>query len=270
MPRILAAAIFAISLLSSNPGFTQSVSPATSAPPVRDPQAVATVQRSIAAMGGSAAATISNVQVLGTLAPTPGSYVTAGNFTWLDVFSGPTFEFRHELQTATVTRVQVSGHGSPAVQQGAAVTALRPHATYSALPYHFPVALLVRELANANYSIQMGGSVSVEGKPATQVILTSATDPVDRALSEQRWDFDPATLLPVRIEYRLASTGYIPSSIPGAVELSNYKMVNGVAAPFQLTVFENGKATSVATISSLAFNVNAPASACDLSIGGAQ
>ena len=254
--------------LVSPAAFGQSSMPSPA--PQRDPQAVAIVQQSVAAMGGGAAGMISNIQAKGTLAPAPGSYVPEGNFTWLDDFSGATFEFRHEFDTASAVRVQVSGHGSPAVQQGATVKALQAHATYTALPYHLPVVLLSRELANQNYSIQMGGSVTVEGRPAVQVIIKTETGVIETALSEQRWDFDASSALPVRIEYRLASTVYPTYSIPGAVELSNYQVVSGIAVPFKITAFEDGTATSIATISSVTFNVSAPASVFDLGTGGGQ
>jgi hypothetical protein len=251
-------------------GFAQSQTTPSLPPPVRDAQAVTIVQQSIAAMGGAAAGATQNVQVQGTLSPAPGSYVTSGNFIWLDDFSGSTFEFRHELDTASVARVEASGHGSPAVEQGSTVKALRAHVTYTALPYHLPVVLLSRELANSNYSIQMGAPTTVEGKPAVQVIIKTQTGVIENALSEQHWDFDATTGLPVRIEYRLASTINAIDSIPGAVELSDYREVTGIAVPYQITVFEDATATSTATISSVAFNVTAPASTFDLITGGAQ
>jgi hypothetical protein len=266
--RTLVVALFLGSVAQA--GFAQSQTTSSLPPPVRDAQAVSIVQQSIAAMGGAAAGATQNVQVHGTLSPTPGSYVPSGNFTWLDDFSGSTFEFRHELDTASVARVEASGHGSPAVQQGSTVKALRAHVTYTALPYHLPVVLLSRELANANYSIQMGAPATVEGKPAVQVIIKTQIGVIEKSLSDQRWDFDATTGLPLRIEYQLASTINARDSIPGAVELSDYREVNGIAVPYQITVFEDAVATSTATISSVAFNVTAPASTFDLITGGAQ
>jgi hypothetical protein len=260
---------FVLSALVSIPCVAQQ-SPTTTTPPHRDPQAVAIVQHSLAASGGTAAAAIYNARVQGTLAPTVGSYVPAGNFTWLDDFSGATFEFRHELDTFDAVRVQVSGHGSPAVRQGTRVKPLHPHVTFSALPYHLPAVLLSRELANSSYSIEMGESVIVAGKPAVQVIFKNETGVVEKAQSEQRWDFDATSGLPVRIEYRLANTVNALDSIAGGVELSNYKVVDGVSIPFQIAVFEDGKPTSVATIASVTFNVSADAPAFDHSTGVAQ
>ncbi len=265
-----AVLLFLCALIPFSLSAQQSTSTAQPTPPVRDPQAVAIVQKAIGVTGGGAAGTILNAQVEGTLAPTAGSEVPSATFTWLDDFSGATFEFRYETDRADVTRIEVSGHGSPAGQQNTTVYPLRPHVMYTALPYHLPAVLLARELANADYSIQMGGSLTVEGGPAVQVIIKTNTDPLARALSEQRWYFDAASGLPLRIEYRLPSTVYPDEWMPGAVELSKYQVVSGVAVPFQITDFENGAATSIATISSVKFNVITASSMFDLSSGGAQ
>jgi hypothetical protein len=94
---------------------------------------------------------------------------------------------------------------------------------------------LSRQLANTAYSIQMDGSVIVEGSRAVQVIFKNETSVVDKAQSEQRWDFDESSGLPLRIEYRLASTVNALDSIAGAVELSsgsakNYSGDSGAGA----------------------------------------
>lgn len=244
----------------------------TPQPPVRDAQAVALVQRSLAALGGGVASTLQDSQIQGTLAPIASSNISGGTFTWTDDFSGPTFEFRYQLQTADAVRVEVSGHGSPAVEQGTTVTSLRSHITFTALPYHLPAVLLSRMLANTSYSIQIGTAVTVEGGPTQQVIIKSDAGPLEKALSEQRWDFDASTGLPVRIEYHLPNPYYSDQWVQGAVELSKYQIVNGVAVPFQLTFFEDGKPAGVATVSSAVFNVEAPSTTFDLTqtAGGAQ
>ncbi|HEU5399819.1 MAG TPA: hypothetical protein VFU86_00605, partial [Terriglobales bacterium] len=59
-------------------------------------------------------------------------------------------------------------------------------------------------------------------------------------------------------------------SIPGAVELSNYRLVDGVMVPFRIAVFENGTPTSVATVSSVVLNIADSSSEFDLPTGGAQ
>jgi len=249
---------------------TPSTAVSTSSTPVRDPQAVALVQQSLTAMGGTAVGAILNAQVQGTLTPTASSDVPSGNFTWLDDFSGASFEFRDEVDTTDAVRVEVSGHGSPAVQQGTTINPLRSHVTYTALPYHLPAVLLSREMANGKYSIHMAGPVTVEARPALQVIINSDAGTLDKYLSEQHWDFDAASGLPLRIEYRLPNVYYSDQWVQAAVEFSNYKVVSGLAVPFQVTFFEDSKAVAAATISSVTFNVGTSSSQFDLLTGGAQ
>ena len=110
---VLAPACVSAQQAPSDPTSTSST-PLTQSVPVRDPQAVALVQQSLAAMGAQAASTILNAQVQGALVPATNSDVPSGTFSWLDDFSGSTYEFRHELDTAEAVRVEVSGHGSPA------------------------------------------------------------------------------------------------------------------------------------------------------------
>jgi hypothetical protein len=221
-------------------------------------------------MGAGAVGAILNAQIQGTLTPTTGSDVPSGNFTWLDDFSGSTYEFRHELETAEAVRVEVSGHGSPAVELGTTANALPARMTFTALPFHLPVIVLNREFADTRYSIQMGAGVTVEGKPALQVVIRSQATVMDAALSEQHWDFDATSGLPVRIEYRLSSGMYTTDWTQAADELSNYRMTNGVAVPYQVIIFEDGVPQATAQISAVAFNTGVASSLFDSPVGGAQ
>jgi outer membrane lipoprotein-sorting protein len=142
--------------------------------------------------------------------------------------------------------------------------------TFTALPYHMPVILLSREFSNADYSIQMGTPATVEGKAAVQVVIKTMTNVLADGLSEQDWDFDATTGLPVRIEYRLSSGLYTTDWIQAAVELSNYRMTNGVAVPYQVTIFEEGVAQATAQISAVTFNTGVAPSLFDSPVGGAQ
>lgn len=247
---------------------SQATQPIT---PVRDPQAVAVVQNAIGAMGGALGGQLQNAQVQGTLAPAAGLTVPSGRFTWTDDFSGATYEFRHEVEAPDSTRVVVSGHGSPAFQKGStSVRALRSHITYTTLPYYIPIVVLARALADSRYSVRFVGQASVSGRPAAEVSLKVDAGVLENALSEQKWFFDSATGLPLRVEYRLPSTVYELQSIPAVMELSDYRMVGGVTVPFTITSYEDGAAVATATISSVAFNVAVASSDFDLSAGGGQ
>jgi hypothetical protein len=243
---------------------------ATTTPVVqRDPQAVAVIQQAFAAMGGQAAiAQIQTVLAQGAIGPTQGSDIRGGNFTWKDQFSPQGHEFRSEFQSGGQTEVFASGHGTPGWMHHGHVKTFTPHVANAELPIHLPAVILATRLANPNYSMTLAGQTQLNGQPAIRVHFTIDSDIVQETLGVEDWFFDPASGLPLRIEYRVPDTFDALKFVPAAAEYSNFQTVQGVAVPFRIIGYEDGSPRSIVTVSSVTINSQIVSSDFDLAGGG--
>jgi hypothetical protein len=249
MPRVFRSALFAALLLISPAAFAQA---ASTPGPVRDPQAVATVQAGLTAMGGTA--TISQVQnsvVSGTSVDQPAQQNTAQSFTWTYADK----EFRNENNAASGGHVLVSNGGSPQDFHDGAWTGLLPIAARTNLPYHIPALVLCSELNNPGYALIFLGSTTLNGTSAIHVQTRDDSDLTGHVFTLQDWYFDSATGLPLRVEYQIPVSQNPSESLQASVDFSNFTIVSGILVPFQLT-FSEGPISFVATVASATFNTS--------------
>ena len=237
-------------------------------PPVqRDPQALAILQNSIAAMGGlAAAAQVTDTVVMGNVQPAASSSVKPGTFTWKT--AGP--DFRYEKQSATASQVFVSGHGQPASIRGGAVTSFKPHITLANPPLHLPALFLTTVLGNKQYSVNFVGKADVNGAPAVKVRISLDTDPLSSLVTPQDWYFDAASAIPLRVEHRLPDNRRPENFVLAADEFADFRVVAGLLVPFKITSYEEGKLVAVETVTAVSFNNGLTSSEFDAPTGGAQ
>ena len=239
--------------------------------PQRDTQAVSALHQAINALGGQAAiASLQNSAAIGTITPASAtSPVQAGKFKWEDDFSGKTYEFRYELQVGSATRVFVSGHGTPAFNNGTKLFPLPPHVSYAQPPFHLPAVMLSRELNDPNCSFSFVGVAPLNGVSAIHIRSQVNTGPIETVLSVHDWYFDAVRGLPLRVEYLTPSNSNMTDNKLAAADFSNYKTVNGVGVPFTITASEDGHVVSIATVVSISFNNGIAPADFDLTTGGA-
>lgn len=236
----------------------------TTAPAQRDPQAVAAIQNALAAMGGaSAIAQIQNVIAQGSMLPAQGSTIPVGSFTMEDQFGAQGHEFKDAFQSAALTQTLVSGHGSPGLLSSGHTKNINPWAANSRLPIHLPVMILSGLLANVNCNIA-AGKTTINGQAAIHIQFHIDTDIVQQTLSIQDWYFDPATALPLRVEYRIPDTSNPSLFISAAADFSDFRPVQGVLFPFRIVAYQEGNSKNVMTITSV--SVNQPLASTDFDL----
>jgi hypothetical protein len=259
---------FVLIILVSSPRLnSQQAIPA----PQRDPQAVAAIQNALAAMGGaSAIAQVQTVIAQGSMLPAQGSAIPSGNFTMEDQFTGQAHEFKDAFQSPAITQTLASGHGNPGLLSNGHTKNLNPWSTNSRLPVHLPAIILSGLLANANCNITSVGQATINGQAAIQVHFHIDTDIVQQTLSIQDWYFDPATSLPIRVEYRIPDTSNPTIFISAAADFSDFRPVQGVLFPFRLLAYQDARPQAVLTLTSVAVNQPISSSDFDVTVAVAQ
>jgi hypothetical protein len=228
---------------------------------------MAVLQSAIAAMGGpSAISAIQDATVQGTLQNATGAAGQTIGFIWRTAGS----EFRQEIQTnGATTRIYVSGHGSPRDLRRGTWVSLPYHESRAVLPYQLPAVVLLSELNSPNYTISYVGPVTINGNSVIQVHTCDESDFISHLVLPQEWYFDPASGLPVQVDFKIPSDTAANDPRSGSIQFSNFKIVNGIAVPFQLSLQE-GSGSATAIVSSVQFNSSIPASDFDPPSGGAQ
>ena len=223
------------------------------AEPVRDPAAIALLQKAIATLGGQAVASqVTDSVTTGTIDPPPGSKAETRTFVWK--VAGE--EFRREFQGSAGSEVFVSGHGKPEGDRAGKGRRVMQHVAQASPPLHLPALVLLQQLANNDYSLTVVGNATVQGQPTTVVKSVLQSDVVTRAVTPQRWFLDPQTGLPLRVEYRLPDNENALHTTDASVEFGDYRSIQGTMVPFRMLVTQSGSGPWTVTVLSVAFNTN--------------
>jgi hypothetical protein len=232
-------------------------------PPQRDASAITTISAAIAALGGQTAVSQINDSVAtGTTTP-QGQDGQSGTFTWKTLGA----EFRYETQIGSSAQIYVSGYGSPANSQNGTVASLPVHVALASPAFHLPALLLSRELNDSTYTlIAMGNTTLPNGQPVVQVRTISAAYPQYPPVTQQDWFFDPATNLPLRVAFATPTTTTPTDCTNSTGDFSGYQAVSGILVPFTLVMTQEGSPSTIASISTINFNVGLLPS--DFTLGG--
>ncbi|HVB87699.1 MAG TPA: hypothetical protein VNK23_13655 [Candidatus Dormibacteraeota bacterium] len=260
-PFLLLFAAFLVAVPAS--AQTTSTAPATS-----DPQAVALVQKSLAALTGGLAVT--DVTLTGSSRRVAGSDDETGTATLEATSAG---DSRVELSFGSGNRVEIRNHAGaplpnalpPAVPLPSAAMQPQPVGAWSGpdgvlhgmaqqntlteAAWFFP-AQAVGDIAKAPLWVltyvgpETHDGVSVVHIQAAQEIPAIANAPqqvVDSILRLTRTDlyFDPNSLLPVALAFNTHPHNNAFVDIPVEVRFSNYQSVNGVAVPTDVQKYVN-------------------------------
>ena len=268
--RVVVCILFCIFLLESSAP-SQQLTSIPSSPPTRDSQAVSLFQKSITAMGGNVAVTqVQTVVAQGSLVAAPGSSGPTGTFIWEDQFGASSHEFASTFQSGPSIKKLVSGHGSPGFVSGSTVHKLKPHVAATRVTVHLPAVVLSGLLANQNCSLSSISQATINGSSVLQVQVHTDTDYIQQIASVQTWYFDPATSLPVRLEYRALDNNLPEKFAVIAADFSDFRIVLGLAIPFKIIISEDGAPEAAVTLNSVTINSNLSSSDFDLPTGGVQ
>ncbi|MBI3662083.1 MAG: hypothetical protein HY234_03410 [Acidobacteria bacterium] len=234
--------------------------------PARDPQAAAVLTRAVAAMGGSGIAQMRDCRAEGVIQAAEGSWLSSGAFVWKNAGA----EFRYENQGKAGPSVFVSGQGRPAVLASGKTTKFNAHVSEANFPQHLAALVLFRALSDPRYKLVWIGLEPFGTGQLAHVRISLEIDEVTSVTTVQDWYFDPASGLPLRVEYRLPANSNALSFLNAAVEFSDFRMVSGVAVPFQIMLYEEGQKVGVAKLNSVVFNAGLSPSEFHTPAGGVQ
>ena len=225
----------------------------TAAPVQRDPQAIALLQSSVKAMGGTVPA---DSVATGNVTIVAGSQTSTGT---IRILTRGTNQSSEQI-TLPQSSYSVTYSGGLAGETINSTTASVPfERTVTSQSVCFPLPVLAAALANADDSIQY---VAIEtlGQQSLQHIRIQNTFASQPTL-QQFADFaifdvwlDAGTSLPQRISFvRRNGSGTAPR-IPFDAYFSNYKTTSGAAYPTQINLSLNGTPWTTITINSVAFD----------------
>jgi hypothetical protein len=247
----------------------------TAPPPTSDPQAVALVQRSLAALTGGIA--ITDVTLTGSAHRIAGSDDETGTATFEATSAG---DSRVDLSFASGNRIEIRNHSAmplpgslpPGVPASVAQTPQpigewvgsdgAPHATanhniMTPAPWFFP-ALALEEIATSqNYVLSYIGSETHNGAAALHISAyeqfpvsaqsapagpTSSGPPIAQVIQRlTRMDLylDPTSLVPVALDFNQHPDNNALIDLPVEIRFSGYQAMNGLAVPTQIERYLN-------------------------------
>ncbi len=221
--------------------------------PQRDPQAVALLQASLKAMGGTVP---SDSVASGNVTVVAGSLTTNGTIRVLTRGTNQSSE-QTTLSSSTYTVIFSQGLADETINSTTTSIPLERAATSQSVC--FPLPFLAAALANSGDSIQYV-ALETSGQQSLQHIRiqnTFASQPTFQQFASfatfDVW-LDASTSLPQRISFARRNGGGSTPSISVDAFFSAYKTTSGPAYPTQINLSLNGTPWTTITITSVAFN----------------
>ena len=247
-----------------------SPSPPQQAVPVNDPQAVALLQRSVAAQTGVSLPT--DVTLSGTVARNAGAE-DSGSAT-LKALAGGGSRWDLTLSSGPLSEVRTTSNGRPAgtwTGPDGVTHAMVTHNLWTPSAWFFPVFAEAQVLSNSVYTVTYVGqetrdSGSVQhvraSIPATDASDANAT--LTQHLSQVEIYLDASSLLPVSMIYSIHPDKNAGLDIPVEVRFSDFRAVNNATVPFHVQQYiQFGLALDI-QVQTVTFNSGATAAALSL------
>jgi hypothetical protein len=269
MRRYLAACVlvlplFAIPVVLSAQQLTQNQQAQLTVPtvPVRDPQAMALLRATLAAMGGQGAAALQDTVVQATVTPPADMPGTPGTLT---------------ITTKGVGMIRTDGSGggktaSTIFNNGRElrstdkgwVTAHAANANHKRIE-HLPVLMLFQEIARGEISATYVGQETLDGRAVHRISIarvSSIGNPeIDQTMtrnSQLEVFIDAQTNLVAKISYLHISETDWRMGLPMEIYYDDYRNVGGIAVPFHQRHFYAGRPIGEMQITSVAVNQGTP------------
>jgi hypothetical protein len=198
----------------------------------RQDGAIAQLNSSIAAMGGEAViSSIHDSLVSGTATDVAGE----STFSWCD--SG--WEFRYEYQSITDSgwkSALLSGHGHARIEAGQKTQYLPPYARADHIPFPILGARLLPLVHERTASVTVSPVSAVLGKAATAIDVHFGTRPDVVAATKQTWYFDPATAMPVAVDYFAPDLAHPGGGLTLRAVFTDYEVVGRLTIPRSIRI----------------------------------
>ncbi len=221
--------------------------------PQRDPQAVAILQQSLAAMGGSVP---TDSVATGTIVVVAGSTTETGT---IRILSRGADQSSEQIHTTTGNRAVIYSRGFANETRGTTVNSLQMELVVSSQSPDFPLPLFVGALSNSDFAFQYVGQETLDGSPVQHIRFwnTFSSKPRLQKVAEfsvkDVW-VDAASGLPRKLSYDRRAGGGSAPRIPVAIFFSDYRNIGGVLYPFLIKKSYNGTPWTTITIQNVAFN----------------
>ncbi len=246
--RTLRAACCLVVLVLACPIRAQQVSQ-------RDPQAVAVLQRCLAAMGGTSAAAVQDSVVQGTSllsqnAATPVTIKTKGpdRMRWDTALGG-------KPSAVVMNRGQQLQQTEKGWRSGPSPNAV------NARPHHLPGLMLAYELARKDSAASFVGTETLNNRQVQHVKLVRVSavgnPDMDAQLAKNSTldiFVDAQSFMITKISYLQVSETDWRRSLPVDIYYADYRSISGMAVPVVQSTYFNGKAAGVLHIISVALN----------------
>jgi len=244
LPRVLF--LFLSLLLIAFPLFAQQTPP-------RDLQAVALLQQSARAMGGSVP---SDSVATGAVVLVEGSKTTNGA---IRILTRGTDQSAEQIDALGGRRSLIYSQGQANEVEGTTVRQFSLELATSSRWPDFPLVLIAAALNSPDSVFQYVGIETLGTAQAHHVRLwnTFSSNPKLRFLAEftarDVW-LDAVSGLPVKVSYHERTGGGAYSRVPVVVTYSDYRNVGGVLYPFSIEKSVNGTPWAKITITQVSFN----------------
>jgi hypothetical protein len=228
--------------------------------PTRDPQAMSVLGNAVAALGGSAIATIQDTVIQATLTPPQGHAEGPGTAT----FKTKGAKIRSDATSGSKSGTSIFNNGREfRSSDHGMLPAHSANADHKRIE-HLPALMLAQELARNDFSATYVGQESVEGQTVQHIRLfrVSNRNPVADAQltknSELNVFVDAKTSRIVKISFPYVAENDWRQSLPMEIFYDDYRISNGIAVPFHQRYFFNGQPAGELQFTSVAINQGTP------------
>jgi len=256
LPRTYVAVFF---LVLTVPAFAQQAATALQSSVQRDPQAVALVQQSVAAMASTLP---SDSSATGIVTIVEGSTSSSGT---IQILTRGTTETVETVTLSAVQRSVIFSNGDAKEVVGSQSTNPSLELAVSDQCPDFPLPLLLAALNSPDFAFRYVGQETLDSVAAQHIQMwntfSSNSHLKHLALFSLRdiW-FDATSSLPLKMSYtRRAGKGATPA-VPVEISFANFTKVNGVLYPFLIHKSLNGTPWQTITIENVSFNTGLTAS----------
>ncbi|HKW87405.1 MAG TPA: hypothetical protein VJN21_01470 [Candidatus Acidoferrales bacterium] len=232
----------------------------------RDPIAASLLQRSLAALTGTA--TVNDVTL-------------SGNANWIAGSDNETGSATLKATALAQRRVELSlsgGQRSEVVDASQAVPtgswcgtdgtwhAMVAHNLYTDPTWFFPTFLISRALTGAGYAISPADAESLDSIAVEHIVIYQPSGLAAQqatkveGLGEIDLYLNASTLLPVRLVFNVHADTNLLVNIQVAIDYSNYQVVQGVSVPYHIQKYINNGLALDLTVSNVQVNSGLSAS----------
>jgi len=225
--------------------------------PTKDPQAVAALNATLAAMGGQAAfGAIQDVTVSGQSQSSDQS-APADQFVWKSI--GMSVRHEYSMPDGTHTSSVSQGKGQSKDPSGK-ISTIDSRASLTIFPYHMPGSVLLSLLNSADRSLSLVSDPTDDGNLIHLRSVQQLPQPLLGPITRQDWYIDPASGLPVRVSFYLPDLKSQRLDGTATIVFTNWQTAASIQVPQSMQLFYDGVLQDTITLGSPTFNQGLSAS----------